>query len=166
MRLEDLTGQILGYWTVLERAEDRCGQVSWRCRCICGNERLVFRTALRRTKWPSRSCGCRTGELITKAKETHGRARKKNPTYQVWVGMRARCRLPYARYKAWNGQGVKVCKRWLKFENFLDDMGEKPEGRSLDRYPDPAGDYEPKNCRWATPKEQAANKRTTSNRQR
>jgi hypothetical protein len=66
--------------------------------------------------------------------------------------------LPYRRDKEWY-RGVKVCERWQKFENFLADMGERPQGRTLDRYPNNAGNYEPGNCRWATAKEQAANRK-------
>jgi hypothetical protein len=71
-----------------------------------------------------------------------------------------RCRYPsWRNFQYWGGRGVSVCVRWQKFENFLTDMGERPAGKSIDRYPNKDGNYEPGNCRWATPKEQAANRR-------
>lgn len=95
----------------------------------------------------------------------HGHARhaggKASPTYHSWLAMRARCRLDGRhnsdRYK---GKGIVVCDRWSLFENFLEDLGERPPGTSLDRI-NSDGNYEPANCRWATPREQARNTRHT-----
>jgi hypothetical protein len=81
-------------------------------------------------------------------------------TYRTWDKMKARCNNPSElNYYLYGGRGIKVCERWMIFKNFLDDMGEKPKGRSLDRI-DGNGDYKPGNCRWATPAEQNANRVT------
>lgn len=83
------------------------------------------------------------------------------PTYNSWSSMIQRCTNPHAHnYKYWGGRGISVCERWLKFENFLEDMGERPEGLTLDRV-DTHRDYGPSNCRWATHVEQARNRTNT-----
>jgi len=122
---------------------------------------MVQSTSLKRTDGGIGSCGCAKIEGLITRSTKHGHATNGiSPTYYSWAGMKSRCYDPnHSHFKYYGQMGVKVCDRWLNsFASFLEDMGEKPPGRSLDRI-DTYGDYSPANCRWATPKEQAANKR-------
>ena len=128
-------------------------EIVWLCRCDCGNYVEVPTGSLQSGN--TRSCGC----LLS----THGhtRCKQRSRTYYSWSSMKQRCANQNTpRYKDYGGRGIRVCNRWLKFENFLEDMGEKPEGYriSIDRI-DNDGNYEPNNCKWSTPKEQASNRR-------
>ena len=84
------------------------------------------------------------------------------PTYKSWASMKERCaNKKRPQFYLWGGRGISFCERWTLFENFLEDMGECPKGMSLDRV-DTNGDYEPGNCRWATAKQQARNRRNNN----
>jgi hypothetical protein len=90
----------------------------------------------------------------------HGHTKiKRTPTYNSWRAMKQRClNKNHDKYYNYGALGVKVCKSWLKFENFLKDVGARPKGKTLDRI-NPNGDYEYNNCRWASNKTQARNKK-------
>lgn len=97
------------------------------------------------------------------AKRSHGATLfgKKTPTYETWRGMKMRCDMPNnVAYHRYGGRGIKICDRWRDYSNFLADMGERPEGMTLDRI-NADGDYCPENCRWADKEEQGRNRDTT-----
>jgi hypothetical protein len=132
------------------------GDSKWLCKCDCGTFKLVHTAAL--TRGTTRSCGCLQKELVRTRRTTHGASA--TPTYAIWHGMLSRCTNPNATgYRRYGGRGIKVYERWRSFSNFLADMGERPPGLTIDRYPDTNGDYAPSNCRWATWSEQAPNRR-------
>lgn len=90
----------------------------------------------------------------------HTIGKQYSPTYHSWQAMLARVRyVDRDTEQKHAARGIAVCERWQMFESFLADMGERPAGMTLDRYPDNDGNYEPTNCRWATPIDQARNRR-------
>jgi hypothetical protein len=155
-RFRNLAGQKFNRLTVVRFAGRRqfsSGREStWQCRCDCGSELVVPQRYI--VTNGTKSCGC----LIGQHKRTHGMTN--TPTFRIWDGMLRRCRNSFdARYPMYGGRGISVCERWLKFENFLADMGEKPKGLSLDRI-DNDGNYQLSNCRWTTMRVQSNNRRS------
>lgn len=173
MRMNDLTGQKFGRWTVLRRGPNNTlKHTVWECQCDCGTFKFVVGIVL--TSGRSKSCGCYRVERGRIHGSTiqlrHGEAsvdstgRKMTPTYAAWASMKSRCNNPnHSNYKRYGARGIRVCDRWNEsYEAFLEDVGERPTPEhSLDRI-DNDGNYEPGNVRWATAEEQ--NRNTSSNR--
>lgn len=156
------TGSTYGRLQVLAYDGKAGRHHKWKCRCECGVEKSFYQSNLVGGK--STSCGCRSAETVEKLRAgatKHGMSR--TATYKSWTSMKERCLNSNTwNYAEYGGRGITICQRWLEsFENFLTDMGECPDGMTLDRFPNNDGHYEPGNCRWATGSEQQNNKRTT-----
>jgi hypothetical protein len=155
-RLIDFTGRrfsrllVDGGPTMIKR------RTYWMCVCDCGNRKSVEAHNLKMGR--IRSCGCFLRQRAAQTKRTHGMTR--TAEWRTWAKMKERCLVSSAvGFKHYGGRGITICERWLKFENFFLDLGEKPSpSHSLGRI-DNNGNYEPLNCRWETWAQQQNNRR-------
>jgi hypothetical protein len=157
-RFVDLTGQRFGRLTVVSWAyKDDQRQSHWNCKCDCGGTSTPCGTALK--NGTAASCGCFQRKVCGDNSRTHGMS--KSATYRTWTSMKNRCLNPNnPKYPSYGGRGIRVCERWMIYENFLSDMGFRPTGKTIERK-DNDGDYCKENCVWATSKVQSRNKRRT-----
>jgi len=155
----DLTGQSFHRLTAMEFLPDDSGYSKYRWRCECGVEKTINSQAVIRGF--TKSCGCYQKDGLN-SRKTHGQSGSgRTKTYNSWAGMMTRGEWGgHPSFEIYGAVGIRVDARWHDFVNFLDDMGERPTGTSIDRIDNTKG-YFPGNCRWATRLQQALNKSNT-----
>ncbi len=165
--VKDLKNQRFGRLIPIESVgQNKRNGYLWQCQCDCGRKVVVSSGHL--LSGHTKSCGCYSKEL-TSLRAKHGHTRTQNgkriysKTYYTWSAMLRRCsNKNHEHYSYYGGKGIKVCDHWLGehgFENFLADMGERPEGLTIERKNND-GNYEPSNCEWADRKTQVRNRRS------
>jgi hypothetical protein len=148
-------GDKIHNWTILEEGKNKWMERHYLCKCECGKEKIVRKRDLERNK-STRCVSC----WISQKNTTHNNST--SATYRIWTAMRQRCENPRSKSYKWYGyRGIKICERWQNFAWFLEDMGPRPDGLTIDRI-DPDGNYELSNCRWSTLEEQHGNRRNSA----
>jgi len=163
-KIKDLTGKKFGRLTVMRYIFTRKHCACWECKCVCGNTIIVLGNSLQRRN--TQSCGCLRIERLKEKIVKHNMCKTK--IYYVWSGVIQRCNNSNNnRYADYGGRGITVCKKWLKFENFRDDMYKSykehcnkygENDTQIDRTDNNKG-YLKENCKWSTRKEQQNNTR-------
>lgn len=159
--MNNLIGQKFGRLIVIKRTDnDKWGHHYWLCQCNCGIKKIIAGGSL--NGGLTKSCGCLRTEKTVERSTKHSQSIRTQVTvtYTAWVNMIQRCTNSNRKdYHNYGERGIKICKEWSRFENFLKDMGERPTTRhSIDRIKNDKGYYK-ENCRWATIKQQNRNKR-------
>ncbi len=160
----DLIGKKFGRLTVLQLSEKRKTKhgtaIYWECLCVCGNKIITSGSSLK--SGGTKSCWCLHREILIKRNTSHGKSGLSE--YKIWQLIKERTlNKNNPGYENYGGRGIRLCKRWMKFENFFKDMGPRPsKNHSIDRINND-GDYKPSNCRWADSLQQANNTRLNRN---
>lgn len=158
---EDLTGQTFNRLLVIEEAFPQTSPIKWVCRCDCGKTIQARGSSLKNGN--TKSCGCLQKETTAKRSHVHGARHSR--LYSIHTSMLSRCNcVGSSAYSDYGAVGIRVCPEWKNFIVFQQWAlnNEYQAGLSLDRI-DPAGHYEPSNCRWVTKAIQARNRRANKN---
>lgn len=164
IKADSINGKKFGRLTAICRAAvNSFGGYRWLCQCSCGKVVSIDRGNL--AGGQSTSCGCFRSEAISKRRTSHGETRRNivSVEYTAWIKMHGRCyNSGDPKFYCYGARGIKVCRRWKnRFENFLADMGRRPSSKHSVNRKNNNGPYSPKNCEWATAKQQSRNKTTT-----
>lgn len=151
---ESMIGKKFNSLTVISRVDTEKENHYFNCLCDCGNTRVVCGSELRMGRI-KKCTECKNASHVT-----HGK--KGSSIYNIHMGILARIRNPNCpAYKNYGGRGITICDRWLSFENFYEDMGDRPKGKQIDRIDNDKG-YFKENCRWVTPKQNCKNRKRKS----
>lgn len=158
---DDLTGKVFTWLIVIEfEGRSEKYHAKWLCRCKCGKEKVVYALSLK--SGATKSCGCYNRNNTSERLFVHGEGGKnRSREYNSWISAKGRCfNKKDQKYHRYGGRGITMCQEWrMSYKAFLENLGRCPEGLMLERINN-EGHYEPGNCRWATPKEEANNRST------